>query len=345
MMTQRKDESYTRKRKASEDEFEICNVEAAYEDGTKRLKKDGEKVCEEMLSEAMINAMEQSNVQLLMGSAAAKRQANRMQSEALVGMFVDWGVYGQLEGEITVTLRSFSKNHIDAMVMEENGNEEIFCCALWAIWRERNKRVHVKANRSWKEIANFIKRYISELNGIEEKVPKILTGVRKWKHPLGQFVKINFDAAYDGNLCQSTVGIVARDSEGNVLLSFTEIHHQVASAFAAEAIACQTATQIGIDMQWSNIIIEGDALSITKKCKIKNHDKSMVRAYIQDIHQLLAKSKKYCFEYIPRVENSPAHILAMETLKKKDEIYLVGRVPEYAKNLKEKEKTREPDCR
>ncbi|MFQ6643413.1 hypothetical protein Gotur_017374 [Gossypium turneri] len=79
MMTQRKDESCTRMRKASEDEFEICNVEAAYEDGTKKLKKDGENVCGEMLSEAMINAMEQSDVQLLMGSAATKRQADRTQ--------------------------------------------------------------------------------------------------------------------------------------------------------------------------------------------------------------------------------------------------------------------------
>ncbi|MBA0783951.1 hypothetical protein Gotri_001585, partial [Gossypium trilobum] len=150
---------------------------------------------------------------------------------------------------------------------------------------ERNKRVHEKANRSGKEIANFIKRYIFELNGIEEKVPNILTG----------FVKINFDAVYDGNLCQSAMGIVARDSEGNVLLSFIEIYHQVALAFAAEAIACRTATQIGIDMLWSNIIIEGDALSIIKK-----------------------------------TANSLAHTLAMETLKKKDEIYLLGRVLEYA---------------
>ncbi|MBA0816886.1 hypothetical protein Gohar_001500, partial [Gossypium harknessii] len=39
MMTQRKDERYIRKRKASEDEFEICGVEAAYENETKRLKK------------------------------------------------------------------------------------------------------------------------------------------------------------------------------------------------------------------------------------------------------------------------------------------------------------------
>ncbi|MBA0659486.1 hypothetical protein Goklo_011623 [Gossypium klotzschianum] len=133
----------------------------------------------------------------------------------------------------------------------------IFCCALWAIWGERNKRVHEKTNRSRKEIACFIKRYIFELNGMEEKVPKIKTGGREWKHPPGQFVKVNFDAAYDGNLRQSAVGIVARDSEGNSLLSFIEIHHQVASAFATEAIACQTTTQIGMNMQWPNIIIEG----------------------------------------------------------------------------------------
>ncbi|MBA0575540.1 hypothetical protein Golob_027744, partial [Gossypium lobatum] len=126
-----------------------------------------------------------------------------------------------------------------------------------AIWGEKNKRVHEKANRSRKEIENFIKRYISELNGIEEKVLKILTGVRKWKHPPGQLVKINFDAAYDGNLCQSAVGIVARDSEGNVLLSFTEIHHQVASTFAAEAIAYRTITQIELE-QPSTYISNGD---------------------------------------------------------------------------------------
>ncbi|KAA3472830.1 reverse transcriptase [Gossypium australe] len=149
---------------------------------------------------------------------------------------------------------------------------------------KRNKRIHEKANRSGKEIASFINSYISELNGIGEKTAKILLEVRKWKHPSGQFVKINFDATYDGNLCQSAVGIVAKDSEGNVLLSYSEIHQQVASAFAA----------VGIDMQWQKLIIE-------------------------------------------------AHTLATETLKKKDEIYLVGNVPEYAENLKEKEKVREPD--
>ncbi|MBA0827838.1 hypothetical protein Goarm_012583, partial [Gossypium armourianum] len=127
------------------------------------------------------------------------------------------------------------------------------------------------------------------------------------------------------------------DSEGNALLSITEIHHQVASAFAAEAIACRTATQIGMDMQWPNIIIEGDALSIIKKCKTQTNDKSRVGAYIRDIHQLLIKTKRYYFEHTPREANSLAHTLARKALKKKEEIYLIGRIPEYAERLKEEE--------
>ncbi|MFQ6650529.1 hypothetical protein Gotur_022916 [Gossypium turneri] len=230
-------------------------------------------------------------------------------------------------------------------VFEQNSPSRcrIFCCALWASWGERNKRVHEKTIRSRKEIATFIKSYILELNGIEEKSPKVSTGIRKWKYLPGQFLKINFDAAYDGDLNQSVAGIVARDSGGNVLLSLTKVHNQVASAFTTEAIACRTAIQIGIDMQWSNIIIEGDALSIIKKCKIKSQDKSMIGTYIHDIHQLLAKSNNISFEYIPREGNSLAHTLAAETLKRKDEIYLVGRVSEYAENLKEKEKESELD--
>ncbi|XP_017620800.1 uncharacterized protein LOC108465011 [Gossypium arboreum] len=206
---------------------------------------------------------------------------------------------------------------------------------------DRNARMHKKVSKSGKEIVSFVSSYISGLNEIEKRSPKISPTVSKWNNPLDQFVKINFDVAYDGRLCQSTVGIMARNSKGNVLLSCAEIHQQVASAFAAEALVCYKATQIGTDMQWPKIIIEGDSLSIIKKCKVKSPDKSLVGAYIHDIQQLLLKSRNCRFEYIPRIANSLAHILAIETLKK--EFYLVGNVPEYVEKQTERDRMREPD--
>ncbi|MBA0568453.1 hypothetical protein Golob_005949 [Gossypium lobatum] len=130
------------------------------------------------------------------------------------------------------------------------------------IWGDRNVRVHKKVSKSGKEIVSFVNSYISELNEIDKRNPQISLAVSKRRQPL---VKINFDVAYDGRLCQSTVGIVARDSEGNILLSCSEIHQRFASAFAAEALVCRKAIQIGVDMQWKKIIIEGDSLSIIKK--------------------------------------------------------------------------------
>ncbi|PPD88965.1 hypothetical protein GOBAR_DD14101 [Gossypium barbadense] len=123
--------------------------------------------------------------------------------------------------------------------------------------------MHEKASRTGKEIASFVNSYITELNGVEKRTPKISQEVKKWKHPPGQSVKVNFEGAYDGQLCQSASRIVVRNSEGDVLLSSSKIHQEVTSAFAADAPACLKAAQIGTDMQWPEIIIESNGLAHT----------------------------------------------------------------------------------
>lgn len=112
--------------------------------------------------------------------------------------------------------------------------------------------------------------------------------------------------------------IVARNSEGFVLLSCTKLHFGVPSAFAAKALACRTATRIGFDMQGKEIIIEGDSLSIIKRCNAKGEDKSKIGAFIHDIHQLKSRSGNLKFEYTPRSANSLAHILAKESLRRQE---------------------------
>ncbi|KAG8497175.1 hypothetical protein CXB51_008415 [Gossypium anomalum] len=154
--------------------------------------------------------------------------------------------------------------------------------------------------------------------------------VRKWKYPPGQSVKINFDGAYDGRLCQSASGIIAKNSKRSILLACSEIHQEVASAFVAEALACYKAAQIGIDVQWPKIIIEGDLLSIIKKCNAKIQDKSHVGAYIHDIQQITSKSRHF-------------RLVATESLKKKEEIYLFESIPGYTESQKDYDRVRELD--
>ncbi|MBA0876263.1 hypothetical protein Goshw_014253, partial [Gossypium schwendimanii] len=96
----------------------------------------------------------------------------------------------------------------------------------------------------------------------------------------------------------------------------------------AESVACRKALQTGISMKWESIIIEGDSLSIIRKCKEKSPDKSLVNAYIYDIHQLRLKLKECSFEYVSISANSLVYILAKGTLKRNVGVYLVRSVPE-----------------
>ncbi|KAA3462420.1 reverse transcriptase [Gossypium australe] len=81
----------------------------------------------------------------------------------------------------------------------------------------------------------------------------------EWKNPPRQTVKINFDGAFDERSKQSASRVVVRDSNGSVLLTSIELHKGVASAFVAEALVCRRATQIALDMNKEEVIIEGDS--------------------------------------------------------------------------------------
>ncbi|KAK5783326.1 hypothetical protein PVK06_037834 [Gossypium arboreum] len=214
---------------------------------------------------------------------------------------------------------------------------------LWAIWGDRNARIHENTNRSGQEIAKYVLSYLQELEGAGRSThisPKV---ERKWTHPSGQAVKINFDGAFDERNHQSASRIMVRDRKGLVLISCSKLHRGVFSPFAAEALACRRATQIGLEMQSLEVIIECDSLSVIKRCKEKKQDRSQIEAYIHDIQEMKSRACKLSFEYIPRSANGLAHILAKESLKKKEEMYLIDSLPSYADGLIRREREKEPN--
>ncbi|MBA0771026.1 hypothetical protein Gotri_019559 [Gossypium trilobum] len=219
----------------------------------------------------------------------------------------------------------------------------LFCCALWAIWGDRNKRIHEGKVSNGKEVANFINSYISKITSLGKRDLNLTGEKKRWKCPQGGFIKINFDGAYNKSQNRSASGVVVRDSEGKILLSCSKIHNDISSAFVAEAIACRKAVQIGTGKGWQFLILEGDSLAIIKKCSTKGQDRSMVRAYIYDIQQQIYGLDNIRFQHTPRSANNLAHILATEALRRGEEIYLDKGVPEYADDQARYDGRSEPD--
>ncbi|MBA0819031.1 hypothetical protein Gohar_027881 [Gossypium harknessii] len=57
----------------------------------------------------------------------------------------------------------------------------IFCVVVWAIWGDRNNRLHNKGSKSAKELGRFVISYISELDSVAKTSRQSSTTVKKWK--------------------------------------------------------------------------------------------------------------------------------------------------------------------
>ncbi|PPD82018.1 hypothetical protein GOBAR_DD21049 [Gossypium barbadense] len=94
---------------------------------------------------------------------------------------------------------------------------------------ERNKWIHERQKKSGLEIANFVRSYIIELDGLEKVLPANLLGNESWKPPKSPFARINFDIAYNKKDNRSSSGLMVRDSNVMVLVARTVLNDNVPS--------------------------------------------------------------------------------------------------------------------
>lgn len=121
------------------------------------------------------------------------------------------------------------------------------------------------------------------------------------------------------------------------------MHTEARSAFAAEALTCLMAIQAGVEMGLRVVTIEGNSMSVIKKCQTDLVDKSEIGAYIRDVQTKKNRFWSIIFIHAHRSANQLAYILAMETLKNREQAYLVGSVPVYALQRMEIEWAKEPN--
>lgn len=151
------------------------------------------------------------------------------------------------EGRLTSLFNNSSKTQ-----------QRIASCTIWALWYERNKKEHGSVCKSGKEVADFVLQYIWEIDAIEIKKSTCVLVSRKWEHPPTEWVKGNFDAAFSQFSSTAGLGVLIRDSHGQVLVSKSTVHMAVPNVFTAEALVAVKGIKLGLDLVLQKIVIEGD---------------------------------------------------------------------------------------
>ncbi|MBA0637691.1 hypothetical protein Godav_029378, partial [Gossypium davidsonii] len=89
-------------------------------------------------------------------------------------------------------------------------------------------------------------------------------------------------------------------------------------------------------MGLKDLQIMGDSKTIIKKCQSSEQDRSVRGAIIKDIQEIKTNFNNICFCYIPRTDHIFAHLVAIEALKKGEEHYLAGAIPNTVRQAAER---------
>ncbi|XP_059446627.1 uncharacterized protein LOC132178194 [Corylus avellana] len=179
----------------------------------------------------------------------------------------------------------------------EMAEVELFAITARRIWIRRNEYIHEGSFTHPSHImreANNALAYFQKINDktVQQGRPAPKPERIKWQPPPQGRVKINWDAAVDGNNKSIGLGIIARNDKG---------------WFLAALYAVTFCREEG----YRSTIFEGDALQVVNDVNSTNQCQSMHGHLIEDIKVALQALNQACFTHAKREANAAAHALAV----------------------------------
>ena len=140
------------------------------------------------------------------------------------------------------------------------------------------------------------------------------SGGKRWSCPPGGLVKINFDGAIFGASNMSGIGVVIRDSNGDVLTSCSKKIPQAYKAEEIEALAAFKALSFAFVLGFSSAILEGDSLGLIQALKSEERSLSPMGLLIEDVKVLANNFVRLLYSHVKRNDNRVAHSLDRNVL-------------------------------
>ena len=131
-----------------------------------------------------------------------------------------------------------------------------------------------------------------------------------WRPPTGLMYKLNFDASVFACTRSSGVGVIVRNSLGEVMAGLSARGPAVANSEEAEALACRKAVEFAMDAGFTNLVIEGDNAAVIKAIASPWLDRSRLGHIYDDICTLATGFRSCIIGCVKRSDNFVTHSLA-----------------------------------
>ncbi|XP_042953522.1 uncharacterized protein LOC122290063 [Carya illinoinensis] len=140
-----------------------------------------------------------------------------------------------------------------------------------------------------------------------------------WKPPMGEILKVNWDATWKAKEDRSGIGVVIRDSSGEIVASLCCPRTKVQDAMVAEVYALWRAMKLCVELNFKKVQFEGDALSVVKAVNSSEECWERHGQVVEDLKDALRKRIGWAVVHVDRCCNNVAHSLAKIALSIQEE--------------------------
>ena len=194
---------------------------------------------------------------------------------------------------------------------------EIFAVVARRIWMRRNELIHggtfMDPHRVYMMAVSGLEDFQRVDAQVEEKSEvAVQHQAVSWQPPPGNLIKVNWDAALDQERKCVGLGILVRDEKGR-FLGACGIHlNIVADPNIAKALAAFHAVNFAKEMGFTQVLFEGDALTIVKAINFMGSCDSMYGHFVEDVKRHKCDLVLASFTHVVGGANSATHTLAKE---------------------------------
>ncbi|XP_042974660.1 uncharacterized protein LOC122306292 [Carya illinoinensis] len=132
----------------------------------------------------------------------------------------------------------------------------------------------------------------------------------RWESPPSGVFKLNVDGAFSSNGSVSGIGVIVRNSKGEVIMSAAKKELSVMTAVEVEALAIIRGLQLCIDLEIQNLVIESDSLLVVKEFNKQGSSKATFGNVIREAKELVTRFGTCEVQHVNRSCNEAAHSLA-----------------------------------